>query len=95
MLKPEVTERGFKLYRFEDAYGASCSLQESSSGLATCIWLGIDTPTVKVLGTPVGTGWVDVPLPNGAFVAGRMHLTQIMAADLILHLTKFVKTGSL
>lgn len=39
-LKKETTDRGFSIIRFEDIYGAKCSLQKSSSAMVDAVWLG-------------------------------------------------------
>lgn len=39
-MKIDYTIRGFRIATFNDTYGASCSVQESSC-VTPCIWLGI------------------------------------------------------
>jgi hypothetical protein len=39
-MKTRFTDRGFAIIEFDDVYGVSCSLQESSSVSPTCIWFG-------------------------------------------------------
>jgi hypothetical protein len=41
-MKEETTCRGFDLITFKDLYKKECSIQKSSMGTDTCIWLGID-----------------------------------------------------
>jgi len=47
----EFNDRGFLSGKFEDANGEKCSLQESSSAMQRCIWLGMDK-VVPMLFTP-------------------------------------------
>ena len=100
------TARGFHRAEFKDGYGVECSIQKSSSATEDCIWLGVNDPTVKVMartapeewltpGPESRNGWVDVPLPVGVNINGRMHLTQQQAAELIVMLQRFVDTGDL
>lgn len=46
MSEPHVplsrTARGFAVGRFEDLYGAKCSVQDSSLATAFALWLGVD-----------------------------------------------------
>lgn len=48
-MKKSKTNRGFALYKFKDAYGGRCSLQQSFT--LTEVWLGLDPisidPTVN------------------------------------------------
>jgi hypothetical protein len=92
------TTRGFNLTEWEDFYGAKCSLQESSLAETTCIWLGIDNPTVQRLASeviPGGTGWVAVDIPETAMISSRMHLTQGMVKALLPYLQRFAESGVL
>ena len=93
-MKGHVTQRGFGRFEFVDSYGAQCSIQESSSDEPR-IWLGINRPDVKRLTGVPGVGWVDVELPEGAEVFGRMHLNREHVAELIPMLQHFVDTGRL
>lgn len=43
VLKFDTTDRGIDITSFEDIYGLSCSLQESSLASQHCIWLGRDS----------------------------------------------------
>lgn len=95
---PAPTSRGFLRADFRDAYGAACSIQESSN-VDPHLWLGCDG------------GLHHRCLPSGAFIPGevisdedgergftcssRMHLTREMAAELIPMLRHFVETGGL
>lgn len=86
-----VTGRGFPLISFEDHYGETCSLQISSLAEQHCCWLGIDAPRVQLL--VEGKGWQSVPLPQGALIGGRMHLTQDQVRALLPHLQAFAESG--
>lgn len=87
------TERGFQRADFTDRYGEACSIQESSLATEDAIWLGVNDPRPKVC-VP-GEGWKEVPLPEGTFFSGRMHLTREQVAELIPLLQRFVDTGRL
>lgn len=96
--------RGFRLADFTEYNGHECSIQESSSANEPLLWLGIDDPRPMILAreahahgieTDAVSGWVEVPLPPGASISGRMHVTQDMAASLIPLLQHFVDTGEL
>jgi hypothetical protein len=111
MTKPlnfEPTQRGFLKAEFTDRYGEKCSLQESSLATEAAIWLGIDEPQPKMMAryapdhlrAPANdperlNGWVDVPLPEGASISSRMHLTQTEVRELLPALTLFAETGYL
>jgi hypothetical protein len=82
-----VTNRGFEIISFQDRNGQKCSLQVSS--LAT----GINKVVPKVI-VP-GQGVQEVPLPEGAIMFGRMHLTRIQVAELLPHLMRFAREGRL
>ncbi len=92
-LKIEATARGFARADFTDRYGEECSIQDSSLATEACIWLGVQDP--KPVKMVFGEGWKEVPLPEGAEVFGRMHLTQQLVKDLMPLLERFVKTGSI
>lgn len=75
-LRKSKTDRGFDLNNFEDAYGVSCSLQESSSVIHH-VWLGVNDadPQIMASKTPQGgTGWVPYEIPNDVLLTTRMHL---------------------
>ncbi len=38
----KLTSRGFAVAHFNDIYGSSCSIQESSLAETSAIWLGVD-----------------------------------------------------
>lgn len=98
MMKKGVTERGFALHEFTDAYGVQCSLQKSSLATADAIWLGVDNvnPQIMASDTPEGgTGWVPYLIPANVHLTNRMHLTREMAKELIDALQVFVDTGNL
>ena len=87
------TERGFRLGKFLDRYKEECSIQKSSLATENAIWLGISDPKPKVM--VLGAGWKEVPLPDDAFIAGRMHLTQDQVRTLLPVLQHFAETGRL
>ena len=91
------TERGFSLGEFKDRYGVSCSIQQSSLATENAIWLGVDDPDPKIMGSKVGKGrgWVKFDIPEDVLLKTRMHLTEEMAVELIDKLQKWVKTGEL
>jgi hypothetical protein len=74
------TSRGFLRGEFTDRYGEPCSIQESSIAGEFCIWLGCEHETKAKDGEPVGA---------------RMHLTQVLAAELLPLLERFIETGEL
>ncbi|PZE12262.1 hypothetical protein DMX10_16975 [Pseudomonas sp. 57B-090624] len=85
-----TTTRGFQVIVFKDQLGEACSLQLSSITDAPCCWFGITAPYLKALGAG---GLQDIPLPPGALVASRMHLTQDQVRALLPHLQAFAETG--
>lgn len=80
LLKLEPTSRGFMCADFKDAYGADCSIQESSWAEQDAIWLGCNEGTHHHV--------------TGECLA-RMHLTREQAEALIPLLQRFVETGRL
>jgi hypothetical protein len=100
-VKTAKTERGLELLEFEDQNGQACSLQQSSAigwyasdaPGSSFVWLGINDVIPKVL--VQNEGWVDVKLPEGALTAARMHLDQDSVKELVRHLNRWLKTGSL
>lgn len=93
-MKKIYTERGFSLYKFDDAYGAGCSLQKSSN-IIPHVWLGIDDadPQIMAKDTPEGgVGWVKYPIPENVLLTTRMHLNKSQCKDLIKLLQEFVDT---
>lgn len=99
MLKARKTGRGFVRIAFKDEYGEQCSIKESSIMVDEgVIWFGVDDPRPQVLASTVidgGTGWVEWPLPDGAIIHSRMHLTQSQVKALLPALQHFVETGLL
>lgn len=107
MLKANITQRGFFYYKFEDRYGASCSIQNSSLATEDAIWFGIDDPEPKILASKIkevlgseaddgdGTGWVPYPIPNDVLINTRMHLTRSQVEQILPVLQRFVDTGSI
>lgn len=87
------TERGFGKGEFKDYYDAECSIQESSLASRAAIWFGVSDAKPKIM-VP-GEGWKDVPLPDGAYVGSRMHLTQEQVRELLPILQRFAETGEL
>ena len=93
---------------FNDDYGVSCSLQNSSAW-EPHVWLGVNEPKHKVLfsdvtkigklniAMPVGeqNGWCDVVLPKEVHVFSRMHLNQARARELAKRLMYFADHGYL
>lgn len=92
-MKRNITNRGFGIYKFEDCYQETCTLQESSSANEARIWLGIHNSVPKIC--EPGTGWRDIPLPEGTLLSGRMHLNVEQVKELLPLLQKFVETGGL
>lgn len=91
--KVEITQRGFNLIKFKDAQGADCSLQKSSSGDESRIWVGTDDADPRVL--VKHEGWLPVDMPNDVLYNTRMHLTRQQVADLLPYLVNFAETGEL
>ncbi len=91
-MKIDKNQRGFATAKFNDLYGAECSLQKSSAAMYDAIWLGVDNikPTILHEGT-----WKDIALPEDTLIAGRMHLSQKMVRDLLPALQYFAEHGEL
>lgn len=102
-LKVVRTKRGFCVAKFEDHYGAKCSLQTSSLAFENAIWLGVNDPNPEIMASHAPeewcngqtTGWIDVPLPEKTHIRGRMHLTQEMVIEMLPLLEHFAQTGKL
>lgn len=101
-MEKKRTDRGFDVYKFEDSYGAKCSLQKSSAAFEDKIWIGVDHPDPKIMAsdarrlgikTNKRNGWVDYPLPKEVSIITRMHLNKKQARSLVWILIKFVFTG--
>lgn len=90
----QATSRGFAFYKFKDANGIDCTLQESSA-LGPYIWLGTESANPKRL--VFGEGWIDATdlIPLGVEFFNRMHLNQEQAKALAKQLNHFAKTGEL
>lgn len=94
------TNRGFQIVAFIDANGEACSMQQSSAigeeddaidnPGSSMLWLGINR--VQPQSWPP---WKDVPLPADCTSSGRMHLTRNQVKELVAHLRRWVRTGSL
>ena len=80
-MRLEKTERGFLRMEFNDAYGANCSIQESSN-VEPHIWLGSDDDQQRHHVT-------------GQLMSTRMHLNQEQVRELLPLLTYFAETGYL
>jgi hypothetical protein len=104
----EFNKRNFAYAEFEDRYGCKCSIQKSSLAEEDCIWLGLNDADPKIMSTDAtrmglrertfderDNGWVKYEIPKEVLLNTRMHLTQEMAAELIVHLQQFVDTGEL
>lgn len=83
------TERHFARGDFVDRYGSACSVQDSSIATENCLWLGVDRPSIKT-----GPPWVDLKIPDDAFISSRMHLTVSQAVALRDVLDRFIETGN-
>lgn len=109
-MKVKTTSRGFELIEFEDSNGEACSLQQSSATEfergpgQDYLWLGVHETRPKVLASKAAaagiqttetTGWVDIPLPEGAMISSRMHIDRDQARELVAHLKRWISTGSL
>ncbi len=101
-LKFEHTNRGFPVVRFEDRYGAGCSIQASSLATEEAIWFGIDDAKPQIMAvhaaahgveTTETTGWVPYPVPECVLMATRMHLTRDQVTELMPVLQRFVTSG--
>lgn len=108
LLDLETTQRGFAVGEFLDRYGERCSIQDSSLATERAIWFGVHNPVPKIMArdapeewlAPVGdpernNGWVNVPLPEGTLIGGRMHLSQHQVIELLPILQRFADTGSI
>lgn len=95
-----ANDRGFLRGEFTDAYGAKCSIQESSLAADEAhIWLGCNE--IGLQRFEPGKGWSEVPLeqeaPNGVIHQAntRMHLSQSMVRELLPLLQHFADHGCL
>ena len=75
------TNRGFVVGKFSDAYGANCSIQESSS-VEPRIWLGSDDDQQRHHVT-------------GELLSTRMHLSREQVTELLPLMQYFVANGHL
>ena len=90
-MKQTLTNRGFDLIEFKDAYDKNCSLQRSSS-VVPHIWLGIDDAEPSIMAsktTKGGTGWIPYNIPNDVLLTTRMHIDTKLAWSLGWKLIKF------
>lgn len=97
-LEYDVTSRGFPRWAFMDLYGEICTIQKSSLAREHAIWVGVHDTTPKIMGKAVRedlTGWVNYPLPEGALIASRMHLSQEQVKALLPILQHFAESGEL
>lgn len=86
-----ITNRGFKLIQFKDAYDELCDMQESSS-IEPYIWLGTHSPNPRILASkldPDKTGWVDYQISSDILISHRMHLNRKQCVSLGLKLLKY------
>lgn len=99
-----TTDRGFAIIKFEDRYGAPCSLQMSSLASEQAVWLGVDDARARILATDAAAngvetdadcGWVSYPIPEAVLLNTRMHLTREQVAELIPVLQRFVADGEI
>ena len=103
----DLTGRGFGIGKFADRYGEECTIQDSSLATEAAIWFGVHDPVPKIMArdapeewrNPVtdperNNGWVNVPLPEGTLLGGRMHLSQSQVIELLPILQRFAETGS-
>jgi hypothetical protein len=100
------TDRGFRLNQFDDLYGVSCSLQESSLATGNAVWFGVSDVFPKILATdaielglieaaPDHTGWIDFQIPEAVQISTRMYLSQDQVKQLLTALTYFAEHGEL
>lgn len=97
-IKKEKTPGGFSVIRFEDLYGAKCSIQKSSLATEDAIWIGIDNANPQILASKTqegGTGWVPYDLPEDVLLITRMHLTVKQVKKLLPILKFFAEIGEL
>ena len=101
-MKERKTERGFGIIEFKDDYGVECSLQESSSAMKKCIWLGANKLGVKeFVAYRQPNPWVEMTeLDEFSYSKhyvgnNRMHLSQKQVKELLPYLQKFAETGEL
>lgn len=73
------TARGFARIDFEDAYGAKCSLQDSSA--IPNVWLGVDV------------AFPDREGVAHRLDGGRMHLSKDQVKALVRHLQAWLKSA--
>lgn len=107
VMEAKKTPRGFAYFEFQDLYDAKCSLQKSSLATEDAIWLGVDDcpgGLVQIMAsqareagveTEETTGWVEYPLPDGANITTRMHISRAQVEAILPVLELFVKTGEL
>ncbi len=90
-----ITNRGFKLIQFYDAYDELCDIQESSH-VEPHIWLGTHKANPKIMASKVqagGTGWIDYEIPEGVLISHRMHLNRKQAFLIGVKLIMFGISG--
>ena len=54
------TQRGFGIVEFKDYNGITCTIQESSAGSASCIWLGVKDAHPQILAKDAKSLGMDV-----------------------------------
>lgn len=88
-LKPGASPRGFGRCEFEDMYGSTCSIQDSSLATDDCIWLGVNDGEHFQCKPPYNKN------PDAKTTGGWMHLSRGQVAALLPLLQHFVNTGML
>ena len=86
--KIEYTQRGFQVIEFQDSYGISCNIQESSS-VEPHIWLGVKDLKPEIMGKK---GWETFEVPDGVLFHNRMHLNREHASGLVEVLQNWLKS---
>ena len=99
----EITQRGFGVIKFKDAYGCECSIQESSAD-GPYLWLGPSEADPKILASQASkhgvetdetTGWVPYPIPEEVLLTTRMHLHKEHVIELVKVLQQWLETEEL
>lgn len=100
-LSLSITNRGFGVIKFKDAYDIECSLQKSSRFAdegGEAIWLGVNDAQAQILASQAaqygvnpgpGVGWVPYPVPEEVLMHTRMHLDQEQVKKTVTHTSAF------
>jgi hypothetical protein len=103
----QPTERGFQRGKFTDAYGHTCSIQESSriadETEGAYLWLGVenlDGEFQYLSKRGLSSGWQKAKLQDmypdcDIVVPDRMHLSQSQVKELLPLLQHFAEHGEL